>query len=235
MLGIKSASSKRPQEDAEKPFWISYSDLMTALMVLFLVAVSVALFSITQKVISGPDKHGKMVEACMAEVSEMTLREFPGIEVQGHAISFGTLALFKTNKHKLDSTAEKTLRSYVPRVLELARTDKCGTVFKRVIVEGFASQSGTYIHNLNLSLQRAERVLCVLLDPAAKDALTETDRRDVRNLFLVGGSSFNALKVGDAESQRIELKLEFLAYGENRQFPREAPLDAILQCPLPLE
>jgi hypothetical protein len=52
---------------------------------------------------------------------------------------------------------------------------------------------------------------------------------------LVGGSSFNALKVGDAESQRIELKLEFLAYGENRQFPREAPLDAILQCPLPLE
>lgn len=232
MLGIKAPSSKRPQEEAEKPFWISYSDLMTALMVLFLVAVSVALFSITQEVISGPDKHGKMVEACMAEVSEMTQKEFPGIEVQGHAISFGTLALFGTNKHRLDVTAEKTLRSYVPRVLELARADKCGAVFKRVIVEGFASQTGTYIHNLNLSLQRAERVLCVLLDPSAKDALNDIDRRDVRNLFLVGGSSFNALKAGDAESQRIELKLEFLAYGEKRQNPREAPLDATLQCPL---
>lgn len=232
MLGIQAPSSKRPQEEAEKPFWISYSDLMTALMVLFLVAVSVALFSITQKVISGPDKHGKMVEACMAEVSEMTQKEFSGIEVQGHAISFGTLALFGTNKHRLDVTAEKTLRSYVPRVLELARADKCGAVFKRVIVEGFASQSGTYIHNLNLSLQRAERVLCVLLDPSAKDALNDTDRRDVRNLFLVGGSSFNALKAGDVESQRIELKLEFLAYGEKRQNPREAPLDATLQCPL---
>jgi hypothetical protein len=108
MLGIKAPSSKRPQEEAENPFWISYSDLMTALMVLFLVAVSVALFSITQKVISGPDKHGKMVEVCMAEVSEMTQKEFPGIEVQGHAISFGTLALFGTNKHRLDVTAEKT-------------------------------------------------------------------------------------------------------------------------------
>jgi hypothetical protein len=52
---------------------------MTALMVLFLVAVSVALFSITQKVISGPDKHGKMVEVCMAEVSEMTQKEFLGL------------------------------------------------------------------------------------------------------------------------------------------------------------
>lgn len=232
MLGIRVSSTKRTQEEAEKPFWISYSDLMTALMVLFLVAVSVALFSITQKVISGPDKHGKMVEACMAEVSEMTRKDFPGIQVQGHAISFGSLALFGTNKHKLDSMAEKTLRSYVPRVLELARANKCGEVFKRVIVEGFASQSGTYIHNLNLSLQRAERVLCVLLDPGAKDALPEKDRRDVRNLFLVGGSSFNALKAGDAESQRIELKLEFLAFGEKRQSPREAPLDATLQCPL---
>lgn len=105
-------------------------------------------------------------------------------------------------------------------------------MFKRVIVEGFASQSGTYIHNLNLSLQRAERVICALLDPSVRDALAEADRRDVRNLFLVGGSSFNALKPSDAESQRIELKLEFLAYGESRERIREAPLDQTLLCPL---
>ncbi len=232
MLGIKALSSKRPQEEAEKPFWISYSDLMTALMVLFLVAVSVALFSITSVVITGPEKHRKKIEECMNEVSAMTRGEFPGIEVQGHAISFGTLALFQTNQNKLDSTAEKTLRSYVPRVLGLARADKCGAVFKRVIVEGFASQTGTYIHNLNLSLQRAERVLCVLLDPAANDALNDDDRKDVRNLFLVGGSSFNALKSSVAQSQRIELKLEFLTYGEARVPPREAPLDPSLKCPL---
>jgi flagellar motor protein MotB len=232
MLGIKAPSSKRPQEEAEKPFWISYSDLMTALMVLFLVAVSVALFSITNKVVTGPEQHGEKIKSCMFDVSEMTKKDFPGIEVQGHAISFGTLALFGTNKHLLDASAEQTLRSYVPRVLELARADKCGAVFKRVIVEGFASQTGTYIHNLNLSLQRAERVLCVLLDPAAKNALKDADRKDVRNLFLVGGSSFNALKSSVAQSQRIELKLEFLAYGEALQPPREAPLDSTLKCPL---
>lgn len=235
MLGIKSASRRSSQDEAEKPFWISYSDLMTALMVLFLVAMSVSLFSITQKVEkkeSDEKKFAEKIKECMVEITEMTKHEFPGVEVRDKSITFGTLALFATNKHKLEPKAETTLRAYVPRVLTLARSEGCGEVFKRVIVEGFASQSGTYIHNLNLSLQRAQRVLCALLDPAVSDALNEADRRDVRNLFLVGGSSFNALKPSDAESQRIELRLEFFGYGEKREVIREAPLDEKLQCPL---
>jgi hypothetical protein len=232
MLGIKTPPRGPDADEAEKPFWISYSDLMTALMVLFLVAMSVSLFSITQKVISGPEEHRKKVDSCMAEVDDMTRQDFPGVEVKGHSISFGTLALFATNSHRLDPSAEATLRAYVPKVLRLARSKGCNDVFKRVIVEGFASQSGTYIHNLNLSLQRAERVICSLLDSAVKGALADEDRRDVRNLFLVGGSSFNALKPSVSQSQRIELKLEFLAYGEVRELIREAPLDQTLICPL---
>jgi flagellar motor protein MotB len=232
VLGIKPPPRRSAGDDAEKPFWISYADLMTALMVLFLVAISISLFSITQKVISGPEEHRKKVDLCMSEVSKMTENDFPGVEVKGHTVSFGTLALFATNKHRLEPAAEKTLRSYVPKVLVLAHSRGCRDVFKRIIVEGFASQSGTYIHNLNLSLQRAERVLCVLLDTTVEDVLSDDERMDVRNLFLVGGSSFNSLKASDAESQRIELKLEFLDYGEAHESIRAAPLDQMMQCPL---
>ncbi len=232
MFGMMPPRRSPDADEAEKPFWISYADLMTALMVLFLVAMSVSLFSITQKIISGPEEYRKKVDACMAEVGSMTQKDFPGVEVRGNSISFGTLALFATDKNNLAPFAEATLRAYVPKVLDLARSKGCNKVFKRVIVDGFASQSGTYIHNLNLSLQRAERVICVLLNPTVEGALSEVDRRDVRNLFLVGGSSFNELKPSDAESQRIELKLEFLAYGETREKIREAPLDQAIQCPL---
>ena len=37
MLGLKLPTAKRARDDGEKPFWISFSDLMSALMVLFLV------------------------------------------------------------------------------------------------------------------------------------------------------------------------------------------------------
>ncbi len=233
MLGLRTGNRRRSIDEPEKPFWITFSDLMTALMVLFLIAMSVSLFSITTDVVNGPAEHKKKIDACMADVQTMTTNEFPGIDIQEHSIRFGTLATFTTDSHRLSNTAETTLRSYVPKVLALTRSSKCQTVFKRVIVEGFASQSGTYIHNLNLSLQRAERVLCALLNPKVADALSNDDRRDVRNLFLVGGSSFNALKPTPAESQRIELKLEFLAYGEKREEVRDAPLDSSLVCPLP--
>ena len=163
MLGIKTPPRAPDADEAEKPFWISYSDLMTALMVLFLVAMSVSLFSITQKVISGPEQHEKKKEACMAEVSAMAKSEFPGVSVRGHTISFGTLAQFKLNDHKLDASAEATLRKFVPRVLALARTGQCKEVFKRVVVEGFASQSGTYIHNLNLRERNDSCAFCLIL------------------------------------------------------------------------
>lgn len=232
MFGVRASSRKPARDEAEKPFWISFSDLMTALMVLFLIAMTVALLSITIKIVSGPEEHQKKVEKCMADVRGMTEQEFPGVTVAEHTIDFGSLATFETNRHQLDATAERTLRSYVPKVLALAHTDQCSSVFKRVIVEGFASQRGTYLHNLNLSLQRAERVLCILLSSSATNALNESDRKDVRNLFLVGGSSFNALKPTDRDSQRIELKLEFLGYLEKREHYRDAPLDGDNQCPI---
>ena len=45
MIGSRKASAAKRSDDAENPFWISFSDLMTALMVLFLVAMAVALMN----------------------------------------------------------------------------------------------------------------------------------------------------------------------------------------------
>ena len=41
MLGSRAGLRKRAKDEAEKPFWISFADLMTALMVLFLVVMAV--------------------------------------------------------------------------------------------------------------------------------------------------------------------------------------------------
>ena len=48
MFGFRIQSRARPRDEAEKPFWISYADLMTALMVLFLVVMAVAMLAVTK-------------------------------------------------------------------------------------------------------------------------------------------------------------------------------------------
>ena len=82
---------------------------------------------------------------------------------------------------------------------------------KRVVVEGYTDAKGDYLYNLNLSLQRSQRVICLLMEapPGDETALSTSQREHVRDLFLVGGYSFNSIKPSDEESRRIELRLEY--------------------------
>lgn len=236
MIGIKATRRRAGKEEAEKPFWISFSDLMTALMVLFLVAMAVALIAVTHGLATiNKDKveRDKTIQSCIADVDALTKEaEFKGVSVRGNSIDFGTLVLFGNDRHTFESPGhEHFVRKFVPRVLDLARSEKCDKWLKRVVVEGFASQTGDYLYNLNLSYFRSQRVLCVLLDSKATDSISPKDRKLIQTLFLVGGSSFNTPTSEAAQMRRVELKLEFRDLGSDKEKPAEIPLDPGLKCP----
>lgn len=236
MLGMRAATRQKHRDEGEKPFWISFSDLMSALMVLFLVAMTVALLAITNEISEAEQKKAQReveIEKLMARIQEI-VKDFPGVTVRGRSVDFGDRARFDTNSHRLSADQSRLLRQIVPRVLEVARDPLGEKWIKRAVVEGFADQRGTYLHNLNLSMQRSQRVLCVLLGPTptGDTPLSDADRLKVRELFLVGGSSFNALKDSLEESRRIEMKLEFLDLEEERPATREQALDENPRCPL---
>ena len=233
MLGAKRKPARDP---AEKPFWISFSDLMTALMVLFLVAMAVALMAVTQglqRLEAEKKAREESISACLAEVGAVTAQPaYQGLRLRGNAIEFGALAEFERRGHELGGDRPASLRRFVPRLLSVTRGAACRPWLKRVVVEGFASAEGSYLFNLNLSLQRSQRVLCVLLDSGGEEALAEADRKYLRKLFLVGGSSFNALKRKAEESRRVELRLEFRELHELQEAAPEIPWDEDSSCPL---
>ncbi len=235
MLGMRLPTRPRIREEGEKPFWISFSDLMSALMVLFLVATTVALLAVTHDISQAEREkieREQEIEAFMARV-RAAISEFPGISVRQRAIDFGERARFASDSHQLAREQTRLLRAVVPRILAVAREPLGQRRFKRVIVEGFADPRGSYLHNLNLSLQRSERVLCALLVPGRGEAaLSEADRLFIRERFLVGGFSFNAQKASLEESRRIELKLDFLEVGEQRPLAGTPALETDERCPL---
>ena len=232
---IRTAPLQRRRDEAERPFWISFSDLMTALMVLFLVAMSVALLAVTHEISRSENEKAARqadIDAWMNRLRKATAA-FPGVNVHGHIIDFGERARFDSDSHKLSEAQANLLREVVPHILALARDPAGSRWLKRIVVEGFADARGSYLHNLHLSLQRSERVLCVLLaGPPAPAALTDNDRLQVRQLFRVSGASFNALRSSPEESRRIELRLEFLEPDEKRAPEREQALDKDNGCPL---
>jgi len=220
MFGIAhNSSSKNKREDGEKPFWISFSDLMSSLMILFLISMTVALLAVTNE----PDvaqkeeaDRKKAIADFMSEIEQiLTEKEFEGVRVNDTTIDFGVRGTFeKEGQNTLSSQQSQMLRSFTPKLLEKLRTTEAGKIwFNRAIVEGYASKTGTYLFNLNLSLERSQRVLCELLrDPAntSEKPFTTEDRKLIATKFFVGGASFNSLRSGGgSQSRRIEFKLEF--------------------------
>jgi len=223
MLGSRFARQAQGKDEAEKPFWISFADLMTSLMVLFLVVMSVALLAVTQKQSEldiAKGLRGNDISALLADLDRCSV-SFPGVKIhrERNAIDFGDQARFESGSHRLSVDQAQLLRLFVPCVLDMASRVPDKGWLKRVVVEGFADSRGSYLFNLDLSLKRSQRVLCVLLEPqsAQTGGLTTEQKSSVRELFLVGGYSFNSAKNSLEESRRIELRLEFYEVGEARR------------------
>jgi outer membrane protein OmpA-like peptidoglycan-associated protein len=220
MIGARVVLKRGSRDEAEKPFWISFADLMTALMVLFLVVMGVALLAIT-KTVSERDKaeqqHQKDIELILDRFTEAA-HKYNGIKVdrERRVIDFGDRARYSFGSSSLNAEQEGVLRQFVPEIIRLANDDLGQRVLKRVVVEGYTDKTGSYLSNLNLSLQRSQRVLCTMFATSGASLLSEEQKESVRSLFLVGGYSFNAAKDTDEESRRVEMRLELLGTGEQR-------------------
>ena len=227
----RRVNHSRSREEGEKPFWISYADLMTAMMMLFLVVMTFSLVIITNP---GPElEHLKKIQQMCDEIKSAA-QEVQGVTVDcvNNRIDFGAQAQFGNNDFGLSDAAKEKLREFTPVLLTVARKDQ-GHLLKRVVVEGYASPTGSYLLNLQLSMRRAETVLCSLfeLPKTTEIPLSLDDRKMVRDLFLVGGYSFNnGQGKTEAEMRRVEFKLDFLGFEEQSPAINPGGLDNFGQC-----
>ncbi len=227
MIGRHSTSQPLGKDEAEKPFWISYADLMTALMVLFLVVMAVALIAITGR----DEEHKKKIDACMVLAVDAAKRH-PGVRVDldRNVIDFGDRARFAFNSSLLDPAQEGVLRRFVPELLSMAESGACKNVLKRIVVEGYTDKTGDYLSNLNLSLMRSQRVLCAMFKSDGQSGLTQVQKEAVRDVFLVGGFAFNSSKDTDQESRRVEMRIEFWGIDEKRAAPPQGAAGGFGTC-----
>jgi outer membrane protein OmpA-like peptidoglycan-associated protein len=229
-------NKKSFKDEGEKPFWISYADLMTACMTLFLVVMAVTIVMLKKKYETQDaalQAREATISACAADLQKIANDKFPGqarIEYsKGDAIriDLGSIVKFDDGKYAIDKDASAFLRMYIPTVLQTVKNNQCKKYFRRVIVEGYTSKTGDYMTNLRLSLERSKEVVCVLArtNSDGSGGLSPEDKNQIKSLFLVGGFSFNSQKKSDEESRRAELKLEFWQLGDDKKRQDESSMN----------
>ncbi|GAB7535226.1 OmpA/MotB family protein [Burkholderia sp. 3C] len=210
------------KHEGESPFWISFSDLMSALMVLFLVVMAVTLVSVTQSIDAATRatiERTAAISRLMQMIAQDPKSTGVGVDQQNFRIDLGKEVRFESGSYTISTTAGQFLRSYIPVLLRAKDTAEGRRWMRSVVVEGFTDEDGTYLYNLQLSLDRSRSVVCSLFESSgAADGLTSEQLRKVQELFLVGGYSFNSIKTDKAESRRVEFKIDF--WGLDEQVPK---------------
>lgn len=228
--GIRTATSRRGREEGEKPFWISFSDLMSALMVLFLVAMTVALVVVTEEKPQDPvptpaasptDGRGEAILEFMDGLGrDLQSNGVSGYLIDGQTIKFPKTVFFeRENQNTLSKESRDLIFSFVPVLLQKIRDTNSGKGwFKNILVEGYTSSTGSYLYNLALSQERSQRIICELLsrDSLGRDLFSDEDRVLIATSFFAGGASFNSLQGTPEQSRRVEFKIQFWSAEEMR-------------------
>jgi len=224
----KAPIVNRNKEEGEKPFWISFSDLMTALMVLFLLVMSVALLAITKEV-SEAEKQKLEREAKIktfeSEIDKI-INEFntqnpdsrTQIRRRDNSIDLGRIAFFEERSNDLNKEQSQQLRMFVKKLIPVIKEKNSSEILKDIQVIGFTNKNGDYLYNLNLSLQRSHRLVCILLqDQLGQDKLFDINELNlIKDYFLVSGYAFNNSTESERNDRRIELLMNYIPLGEEK-------------------
>lgn len=245
--------SRKRVETGTDPFWISYADLMTALVMLFLVVMSISMIAVAAR--SAEEKRLLQVEKKLLDMEKKdreSVKRIRDEEVSGfllqleerakqggldididfvnQTISFGEKVRFAHDSTYLSEKARESLRDFVPLLLEVRNNEFGKRWLKRIHIEGYTDETGTYLYNVNLSLRRAQAVLCALLAGNLDEHLV----RQFRELLIIDGATVTGIKSSREASRRVEVRLEFRQVGDlEKSLP--VPAMEIGKCAIDLE
>ena len=178
--------------------WLSLSDMMTVLMVLFLIiSVTIAVTSTTRLAkMRGVLSYVTNQEDLLCEQLEDNLRsEFAERDLQIECNPIRIIFTnpnyeFEKNSDKLRPEFKKALEVFFPIYLNTVDKWKLRNLVDEIRIEGHTDSDGGYIYNMGLSQNRAKNVLDFAIKlPELKKTASYFEWS--RSLLTANGLSFN--------------------------------------------
>lgn len=205
-------TNKRHEEESNH-YWMSYSDLMSALLLMFALLLMVNIYDNQQ----GMEKKDQVIEEVIGlktQIIEELDKAFKDsnlemeIDPQTGAIRFSSGVFFDYNSSEVSLEGRKRLEEFIPKYIGILLSDDFSEHVSQIIVEGHTDQKGTYIYNLNLSQNRSFAVVSEIL---GEDFKNFKHRDELQRLLTSNGRSYSEPifvdgKIDYDKSRRVEFK-----------------------------
>ncbi len=213
------------EQDTEE-HWISISDMMAGLMVIFLfIAISYMLHvraekEKIEKIAVTYEKLQSDLYADLENEFEKDLEQWNAVlDRQALSIRFKEPeVLFEQGKSEVRTAFKNILRDFFPRYIQILTQPKFIDDIAEIRIEGHTSSEwyagvspeGAYIHNMELSQGRTRSVLEYVLQLSSPQI--QRNRKWIRNNVTANGLSSSKLIYKDgrenkAESRRVEFRV----------------------------
>lgn len=200
-------------------YWKSYSDMMAALLLMFILIMSLALSQANSQAIELREKTEQLnnlvgvkreiVDELIKELSEFDVN----IDEKTGDILFKSDILFDYNNTALKDEGSNFLSGFFPKYLGVILSEKFIPYIAEIIIEGHTDDIGGYMFNLKLSQDRALSVAeyCI----GDKNQFVTGEALDkLRSIITVNGKAFsNPIYTDDSKtvidrdrSRRVEIK-----------------------------
>lgn len=197
-------------------FWVTMTDLMTALVLVFIVLFFYAYMSNSYDKIQGNLEQQKVSEALETTLKSQNINA--NVDETTGVVKISDLELFDVNSYELSAKGKAYLDKFVPAYFNSLFTNEyLNKNIDKIIIQGHTdsqtfkgvySQDEQYMKNMDLSLKRAYAVA----DYMTHTSYNRVNGNRLRKMIIVEGASFStpvltAGKEDFAKSRRVELKL----------------------------
>lgn len=228
---------KHRREEEETSYWLSYSDMMAALLLIFILIISFTLLQ-SQTVYEAKENElaaqKELVEeqqeqleeqqeeldkliGIRKELIEALKEEFEGsslsvkVDSKTGSIALDSSILFDSGQFALKNTGEDLLKKFLPKYIKVLTSKEFKEYVSEIIVEGHTDSQGDYLYNLELSQKRALSVSSFCLN-TEKEVLSQKQIEKLRKIVTANGKSFSnpVLDADGNEDQNASRRVEFL-------------------------
>ncbi len=229
--------SKHRREEEETSYWLSYSDMMAALLLIFILIISFTLLQsqtvyeekenelIAQKELVEEqqeqlDEQQEQLDKLIGirkELIEALKQEFEGsdlsvaVDSKTGSIALDSSILFDSGQFSLKTTGEDLLKKFLPKYIKVLTSKDFKDYVSEIIIEGHTDSQGSYLFNLELSQKRALSVSSFCLD-TEKNVLSQPQVDRLRKIVTANGKSYSnpVLDANGRENQNASRRVEFL-------------------------
>lgn len=212
---VRRRAERWSDEAPEQEYWLSYSDLMAGLLMVFVLMLLISLDRY-----GGPARVKMELDGATSGVIQdlhEAFRDSRGVVVDSlsGAVRFPDAVLFDEGSAVIRPEGRAILADFGPRYMRVMTGDSVRDYLQAIAIEGHTNDNGGYMYNLDLSQRRAFAVMQYLLSTAGEyeaplrryaTANGESFRRQLCLVSVESGEECPPAQVDRSGSRRIEIR-----------------------------